>query len=467
MNARGKHARQPDQVYRSSFFLLASTVVTAALGFLFWVVVARYYSPAEVGLATSLVSATSLIAYLSLFGLNSTLIRFPAAGVSRNGQITQSLVVVGITSVLVGAGYLLGLPLYGQKLLFVRDSPMLAAAFVVFCACSGLNLLTDSVFIGARVPQYNVIVDGLIQGLAKLALPALLVGYGTAGIVGSTGGGYVVAVAASLLLMRSKLGWRFDLLSRGTRLREQLRFSMASYVSSLLNLAPLMVVPLVVLQQLGAAAAGYYFVAFQIAGLLNSVSYSVGEAVFAEVSYDPSRFGVLLRRSVGIILAVQVPAAAVVGLGSGLLLRVFGGAYATHVHSLLQVFAVGALPVALNSWSSFALKLVKQMRAMIVSNIVYAVVVIGLALLWAPRGLVWLGWAWAAGNLASGLVALAALVGRRARRDAALPDGADAASDPAQPEPERSAVRPTLTWDSSDPEQPWAQRLSRALEAHP
>ncbi|MGJ0151750.1 hypothetical protein ACR3S4_00015 [Streptomyces sp. CH8.1] len=42
------------------------------------------------------------------------------------------------------------------------------------------------------------------------------------------------------------------------------------------------------LQKLGAAEAGYYFVAFQIAALLNSVSTAVGEAVFAEVSSDPS-----------------------------------------------------------------------------------------------------------------------------------------------------------------------------------
>ncbi|WP_280717605.1 oligosaccharide flippase family protein [Kitasatospora sp. MAP5-34] len=401
-------------MYRSSFFLLASSVTTAGLGFLFWVVVARLYTPGEVGLATSLISATSLLAYLSMFGLNSTLVRFPAPEESRNGQLTQSIVLVGGVAFLAGVLYLLGLPLYGPKLLFVRDHLLGEAAFVLFCVCAAANMLTDSVFIGARLPQYNVLVDGLLQGIAKLALPVGLAGFGAFGILTSVGGGYAVALVASLLLMRSRLGFRFDFRTRGTRMRENLGFSAASYVSSLLNLLPLLVIPLILLQRLGTAEAGYYYVAFQIASLLHAVSAAVGEAVFAEVSSDESRFGELLRRSAVILTAVQVPAVAVVALGSGLLLRIFGGAYESRAQGVLVVLAVGALAVALNTWASFALKLAGQMTHLILSNVLVAVVAIGLAAVWAPRGLVWVGWAWGVGNLVSGVYAAIALLGGRA-----------------------------------------------------
>lgn len=410
-----RHARPADQMYRSSFFLLSSTAVTAGLGFLFWVVVANFYPARQVGLATSLISATTLIAYLSQFGLNSTLIRFPAARSSRNGQLSQSLALVAVFSCLLASGYLLGLPFYGEKLLFVREQPLLAAAFVLLCCCAGVNLLTKSVFVGARVPQYNVLVDGLLQGLAKVALPAALVGFGTVGIVGSTGGGYVAAALAAQFLLHRRLGFRFDFRTRGTRLREQLRFAAASYTSSLLNLLPQMVAPLIVLHHLGAEAAGYYYVAFQIATLLYAVSYSVGEAVFAEVSYEPSKFGVLLRRSATIIAVVQIPAGTAVALGSGLVLKLFGPGYAEHAQPLLSALAVAAGAVALNTWAGFALKLTGRLRTLVACNVVYAMVSVGLALYWGPRGLVWFGWAWAGGNLAAGLVAMAALLGGRLR----------------------------------------------------
>ncbi|MFJ8043012.1 lipopolysaccharide biosynthesis protein [Kitasatospora sp. NPDC096147] len=416
-----RHARPADQMYRSSLFMLASTAVTAGLGFLFWVVVANFYPARQVGLATSLISATTLIAYLSQFGLDSTLIRFPAARTSRNGQLTQSLALVSVVACLLATGYLLGLPLYGEKLLFVRDNPLVAVAFVVLCACAGVNLLTKSVFVGARVPQFNVLVDGLLQGLAKLALPAALVGFGTFGIVGSTGGGYVVAALAAQVLLHRKLGFRFDFRTRGTRLREQLRFSVASYSASLLNLLPQLVTPLIVLHHLGAEAAGYYYVAYQIATLLYAISWSVGDAVFAEASYDPSRFGVLLRRSAVIMAAVQIPAAAVVALGSGLVLKLFGHGYAEHAQALLAALAVAAGAVALNTWATFVLKLTGQLKTLVACNVLYVTVSIGLALSWAPRGLVWFGWAWAVGNLAAGLAALAGLALGRGSRPPAPP----------------------------------------------
>ncbi|MFG2818857.1 lipopolysaccharide biosynthesis protein [Kitasatospora sp. NPDC048365] len=408
-----RHARPTDQVYRSSFFLLASTVITAALGFLFWVVVARYYTIEQVGLATSLVSASVLLANLSLFGLNNTLIRFPAPAFARNGQITQSIVVVAGTACLAAVVYLLGLPLYGSKLVFFRDEPLGAAAFVVFCALAAVNLLTKSVFVGARVPQYNVVIDGLLQGVVKLVMPTVLVVFGTAGIVGATGAGYAVAVVGALFAMRRRLGFRFDVRTRRTRLREQLRYSFASHVSGLLGMVPMMVLPLTVLHRLGAAAAGCFFVAFQIAALLNAVSSAVGEAMFAEASSDLSRLGELLRRSARIIAVVQIPAVAAVVLGSGLLLHVFGGDYRNRAQGLLVVLALGALAVALRTWANSALKVTQRMRHLVLSNVLGAVLTIGLAQLWAPRGLVWVGWAWGIGNLISGLYAAGALLGRR------------------------------------------------------
>ncbi|MFD9101027.1 oligosaccharide flippase family protein [Streptomyces virginiae] len=440
----GRHARPADQMFRSSFFLLASTLTTAGLSFLFWVVVARFYPPEQVGLATSLISATSLLSYLSMFGLNSTLIRFPAEGrAARNGQITQSTALVLLVSCVAAGIYLLGLPWYGHKLLFVRDHAHLAALFVVSCACASLNLLVKSVFISARMAQYNVLSDGILQGLAKLAAPVALVGFGAAGILGSAGIGYAVAAAAALLLLRRRLGFRFDFRTRGTRLREQLRFSVASYVSSLINLAPVLVTPLIVLQKLGAAEAGYYFVAFQIAALLNSVSTAVGEAVFAEVSSDPSRFGELLRRSAKMIAVVQVPAVAVVAAGSGLLLLVFGGGYTEAASGLLTVLAVAALAVALNTWACFGLKLAQRMKQLITANAVLACTTIGLALWWAPQGLVRVGCAWGIGNLAAGLFATAALLRGR----------------PSAPRPPEPDIDPGPGWSPVDTLQLRAVRL--------
>ena len=45
----------------------------------------------------------------------------------------------------------------------MRDNPLYAMGFLVVGALSGINVLTDSVFIGARKPEYNLFIAGLLR----------------------------------------------------------------------------------------------------------------------------------------------------------------------------------------------------------------------------------------------------------------------------------------------------------------
>jgi len=400
-----RHASADAKMLQSSIFLMASAGLTAAIGFVFWALVARSYTTSQVGLATSLLSAISLISYLSLFGFNATLIRYPAQGRSRNGQITWTLGAVSIAGVLFGAAYLAGLGLISPQLEFIRRNPVVAFAFVGFCVLAAVNLLTDSVFIGARMPQYNTLVDGIIQSLAKLVMPVFLVALGAVGILAATGAGYAVAVVASIVFMRRRLKFRFDPGARGTRLRATARYSVGSYASALLNLLPLLVLPTIVLRALGPDVEAYYFMAFQIATLLSAASYAISESLFSEGAHDPANIAALLRRSAKIMLVVVVPSALIVAAGSGLILDIFGAKYAQHAQSLLVLLSLGSIAVAFNSWASCALRVLVRMRALVISNVVLTVVVLGFAAVFGSRGLLWIGSAWVLGNFLSGLTA--------------------------------------------------------------
>ena len=141
----------------------------------------------------------------------------------------------------------------------------------------------------------------------------------------------------------------------------------------------------------------------------------------------------LLKRSVLLLVMLEVPAVIVLCVGARLILSVFGEEYSEHGHLLLQIFAIGAVAVALKNLASSVLKLMGLMKSFVASNVVYAVVTIGLAQLWAPRGLEWLGWAWLIGNAASGMYAVVAIIvhkwdrpGRRATGRPALLRRSDA-----------------------------------------
>src|SRR5450759_909702 len=116
MRGRSRYRRLwTDHLVRNSLYLILSSGLQAALGFAFWIITARLFSTADVGRASSLISATTVISYLALLGLNSTLVRHLPTAPDRNALITAGLLLV--------AGCGAGIGLLYVCLLYTSPSP--------------------------------------------------------------------------------------------------------------------------------------------------------------------------------------------------------------------------------------------------------------------------------------------------------------------------------------------------------
>jgi colanic acid/amylovoran biosynthesis protein len=397
-----------DPLVRNSFFLMATSVATAGFGFAFWLVNARVYSPGDIGVASTVLSAVSLLSYLSLLGLNNLVVRSgdrPGAG----GLLSAAVLAVTGVSAVLGLVYAGLAPLLAAEVRRALGGPVAVLAFVLLGTAATVNVLTDSAFIARRAAHYNLAVDAFLQGGVKLALSLLLVGLGSFGLIVSSGIAVAISAAASLVLLRRRLAVRLTWRPPWSRLRAGMAFSAGTYVSSVLGLTPLLVVPAIVLARLGDRQAGYYFITFQMATLLYALAYAVGESMFAEGSRGRD-LAEVRRRSGAVMLLVVGGAAAGFELVGPLLLRVFGDGYLDAGLEPLRLLALGAVPVALNAWASFLLKASGRVGLLIASNVVLVVVVVGLTWWWADRGLVWVAGAWCLGNLASGLMAVVPVI---------------------------------------------------------
>ena len=87
----GRVRLKSDHLLYNSFYLALTTATMGVLGFLFWLLNARLFSASEIGKATLLISATSLISYLSLLGFNNTFIRFLPTAEDPAGHINTGL----------------------------------------------------------------------------------------------------------------------------------------------------------------------------------------------------------------------------------------------------------------------------------------------------------------------------------------------------------------------------------------
>ena len=404
-----------DPLVKNSFYLLLTTATMGVLGFVFWALSARLFSSGQIGVATTLISATSLISYLSLLGFNTTFVRFLPGSRDPDAEINTGLLLVFGAGLVVALVYILGVPSVVTQLRFVRDSAIYAAGFVLLTAFAAVNLATDSVFIAFRAARYNFLVDGLIQGGVKLALPLALVGLGAYGIFAASGLAAFVAVALSVFFLIRRLRYQPRLRVSRDVIRRVSGFSAANYVANVLNIVPILLIPLIVIHARGTSQAGYYYLAFQLANLLNAVTYAVSQSLLAEGSYDGTDLGVLARRSAGIQGLVMLPAAGLLCLASSQVLLIFGPDYSHRAGGALFVLSLATLAVALNTWTSSLLRLTRQLVALVAANVVFVVAITGLSLLWVHRGLAWVSAAWLVGNLLAGAIGGTAVLLRSGR----------------------------------------------------
>src|SRR6202035_5319323 len=85
MRARGYlRTVRSDSLVRNSIYLMASTVVTGGLGYVFWAVAAHLFTSAQVGGASAVISFSTTVALFTYLGAQAMLIeRLPSYEGSR------------------------------------------------------------------------------------------------------------------------------------------------------------------------------------------------------------------------------------------------------------------------------------------------------------------------------------------------------------------------------------------------
>jgi O-antigen/teichoic acid export membrane protein len=400
---------QNDALLKNSVFLILSSGVQAGLGFGFWLLSAHLYTPGEIGQASALISAMTMISYCSLLGFNSTFIRFLPTSKQKNDKINTGIILVLATGFVMAIGYVLLLPVVAPKLAFVRQSPGLSLGFVVMGAFAAINLLTDSIFIAYRASKYNLYVyTGM--SIAKLALPLGLVWLGGYGVFAAQGAAGIFALLLSTYYLVRHFDYRPKLTVNRQVVRTVRRFSFGNYIANLLNILPPVVLPIIIINRLGADAAGYYYLAFMVATLLYTVAYSVSNSLFAEGSYAESGLARLIKRSALIMGGIMIPGSLALAAIGPLLLKIFGKSYGTEGASLIVMLAAAGPAVAFYITATVLMRITKQLGSLIVVNAVYAALILGLAMLWAQRGLPWIAAAWLIGHFVGGVLATGMLV---------------------------------------------------------
>jgi len=391
-----------DPMLRNGYALIISASVTQVLGVLYWIVAARNYPAAEVGRNAAAIYIMMFLAGVAELNLMSTLVRFlPTSGRRTARLIVTVYAASAAIAAVLGLGYLLVIPSVEPQLGFLRTSPILAAWFVVSVITGAIFVLQDSALTGVRAASF-VPLENTTFSLLKLAIMFPLV------TLLPLSGMYVswtAAIALSVIPTNIYLFGRAiprhlkrqASLAPGppVRFREIRGYAVPDSVAALFLLASTSLLPLLIIDRLGPAAAGHYALAWVAGYSLYLVGMNMGSSLMVETAADQSEIRDRCLRSITHLAKLLVPVVILIVVTAPYLLAVFGPGYVRADVGPLRLVALSALPALITNTAISVTRSLRRMRVVLAIQVGICALVWGLSIvLIGPLGITGVAAAW-------------------------------------------------------------------------
>jgi len=387
-------------LYRNAIFIMSSSVVGAASGFVFYFIIARLYSVSDLGYAQGVFNTISFVATLALLGLGPALVRFlPSAG-DKAATINTCLTLTGLVAIPLTIALMAGIEFWLPSLDFILSSPVYWILIVLTTLSLTFAPILDQSGLAMRRADL-ILWRTVLASVLKIPIALLLVLFAVTGgrldifVAISLPFGIGVAVEGVILMPRVLRGYRPKPSLDLTHLRPMVRFSMANYLAATIGAADtLLLIPLifaVLSKTTGPIQAGYFQIATVVAGLLGVIPAAAFSSLYAEASQNGATSAdrhLAERRAIMLTLALLLPSIAVLWFFGRFFLGLFAGNNSAYVDGSigpLRILIFGAVPALFNGLLGTRVLIRKQTRPLIVSAIISTTVTLGLGyvlLLW-------------------------------------------------------------------------------------
>lgn len=381
-------------LYKNSFLLLLNSALSAALGFLFWLVATKYYTTQEVGSGSAVISSMSIVVSISSLGLGTMLVRFLPANEHKSTLFNSTLMLTLISSLIVAVLFLALIGIVSPVIASLMK-PIFILVFLVGIVLQAGATLANAGLLGQRRADYSFLQSTMMSLRIALLIPLALAG--TLGILGSITSAFFASFLIGILLLRQTGIIVRPALSKKC-LIDVIPYSFANYVVDALQLLTTASIPILVLNVIGPSTTAYYSIAYSFASFLFAVPLSVFMSLFIEGSHNEP-LGSNLKKSVAMVLLMMLPAALVMYVFGDSLLSIFGEEYSRNAFKILKWLVLSSFFVALNAMYGSMKRIQKDMMPLVLMNFLLLGSTVALVYVFSVRsGAIGIGYGWFAGQ---------------------------------------------------------------------
>lgn len=375
-----------DPLFKNSLFIILSSLESAVFGFFFWFLAAKLYTVEEIGFATAMISSLGLLNSISRLGVDQSMIRF-FPEMDRNRIFWTSALFTALVSAILGSIFVSFIEFFSPSLIALKKILPIYILFLLFYSITATN---SSCFIAMRRAEIDFVQKMLLGSRIMMLIPLTFLG--TFGIFFSIGFAYSIATAFSFSFLMFKFGFKFSWIDIKF-LKDSLRFSAGNYFANLLGTMPSMLMPIIVLNILGAEQNAIYYIAYTIGAFVFIIPASFGTSLFVEGSYGEPMRKKTIKSLIG-IYALLLPAVLAVLLLGENLLAFLGKHYGSGL-PLLRIFAITSLFAPLISIYTTIKRVQKDLKGLIAMSLLLSSLLIFLSyLLIILYGTIGVSYAW-------------------------------------------------------------------------
>jgi O-antigen/teichoic acid export membrane protein len=346
----GKFIEKNNLIVVNAGSLIGTTAVTSGLGFAYWWIAARNFSPDIVGFASAMVSAMMLLGTISTLGLNTLLIgelpRLPGKEVSL---ITTALIVAGGVGTVIGLLFSYTAPVLSNELRVLGATVQVMFLFAIGVGLTSFSIVFDEALIGLFRGELQLSRNILFASSKLGAL--FVVSAWSSQAAGLTiyatwifGSALSLSVLIAFLILRRSGGskdkgnyvprWQLLWPLVGRAIRHQ--------ILNLLLQAPGLGFPVLVTVILSVKVNAWFYVSWTIANVLAIVPASLSTVLYAVNSANPALLAYKLRNTLLFSFVFCSLGISLIQFGSETILGLFGHIYAQEASSSLRILSVGA-----------------------------------------------------------------------------------------------------------------------------
>jgi O-antigen/teichoic acid export membrane protein len=423
-----------DSLVRNSLYLMASTVSTAGLGYIYWIVAAHIFAKQELGVSSAVVSMCMTISLLTYLGPAAMLVE-QLPGSEQSSEWTATLyrvctttaVVTGLTTAVITPAILIS-----RNYRAFYTGPESIVIVVLLAGATTLLSLLGAGFVAARRAGRLLVMQTLVS-VTKLLLLFPLAHAGAVGLLETWVLSAALGVIAGIVWLvptmglgrqvrylprrRTGLARRPEPNSRrraqhrrGRRRpdRDYWRRLAGQHLTGVGGMLTPLLLPVLVVMRLGDTSNADFYTTWMMGSVFFMVSPSVSTAIFAEGVRANSD----LRREVSKALTMSalliVPAILVMLAFGKFFLQFFGASYSAG-YGLLIILAISAIPDAVSNVAVAVWKVTRQLGYSAALNLGILVAALAGAWVLMPRfGINGAGIAWGGAQLLGAIASLPA-----------------------------------------------------------